>query len=276
VKEARPCSRSSRDLQTQARPGASRRGRLEASSSRRKPISSGSRTWLPSGGLAGDARYLHLHARQRAGQSAARLRSIPKSRGQLRLTPRSPRRSTASSPRICLGRRLVGASSPTQLATIVAPRPDLCELHVNEQDVLRFAPKGRAPRITVAELRQLPIEAGLQTRRLSACRQARLCRATINQSTGTLAVRGLVPIPTVVTAARLFRPGPRSHRPAGRSRCWCPTPRSAATERRYLLVVNADNVVEQRKVLVAAGWRPARDRKRAEPVDRVVVAGLLR
>ena len=58
---------------------------------------------------------------------------------------------------------LVGASSPTQLATIVALDPIYVNFNVNEQDVLRIREEARRRGMTVDDLRQLPVEVGLQT-----------------------------------------------------------------------------------------------------------------
>src|SRR5258707_1858215 len=64
---------------------------------------------------------------------------------------------------------LVGAASPTQLATIVALDPIYVNFNVNEQDVLRIREEARRRGITVSELRQLPVEVGVADRqRLSA------------------------------------------------------------------------------------------------------------
>src|SRR5882762_5297971 len=53
---------------------------------------------------------------------------------------------------------LVGASSPTQLATIVQLDPIYVNFNVNEQDVLRIREEARRQGLTVSDLRQLPIE----------------------------------------------------------------------------------------------------------------------
>jgi len=58
---------------------------------------------------------------------------------------------------------LVGAASPTQLATIVALDPIYVNFNVNEQDVLRIREEARRRGMTTSELRQLPVEVGLQT-----------------------------------------------------------------------------------------------------------------
>ncbi len=98
---------------------------------------------------------------------------------------------------------LVGASSPTQLATIVALDPIWVNFNVNEQDVLRIRAEARRRGMTVDDLRQLPIEVGLQTE-TGFPHKGRLDYAavTLNQSTGTLPVRGVLP-----NADRALLPG---------------------------------------------------------------------
>jgi RND family efflux transporter MFP subunit len=59
---------------------------------------------------------------------------------------------------------LVGASSPTQLATIVALDPIWVNFNVNEQDVLRIRDGGPPARMTADDLRQLPVESGCRPR----------------------------------------------------------------------------------------------------------------
>src|ERR1700748_3434265 len=92
---------------------------------------------------------------------------------------------------------LVGASSPTQLATIVALDPIYVNFNVNEQDVLRIREEARRRGVSVAELRQLPVEIGLQTE-TGYPHKGKLdyISPMLNQSTGTLSVRGLVSNPT--------------------------------------------------------------------------------
>ncbi len=89
---------------------------------------------------------------------------------------------------------LVGASSPTQLATIVALDPIWVNFNVNEQDVLRIRAEARRRGMTADDLRQLPVEVGLQTE-TGFPHKGRLDYAavTLNQSTGTLPVRGVLP-----------------------------------------------------------------------------------
>lgn len=173
---------------------------------------------------------------------------------------------------------LVGAASPTQLATIVALDPIYVNFTVNEQDVLRIRDEARRRGITVDELRQLPLELELQTE-TGYPHKGNLdyLSPSINQSTGTLAVRGVLPNPN-----RVLLPGfyVRVRVPFGEEAKALLVPDVALGSDqagRYVLVVNSDNVVEQRKVqagpldgdlrVIESGLKPE---------DRVVTAGLLR
>ena len=174
---------------------------------------------------------------------------------------------------------LVGASSPTQLATIVALDPIWVNFNVNEQDVLRIRTEARRRGMTVDDLRQLPIEVGLQTE-TGFPHKGRLDYAavTLNQSTGTLPVRGVLP-----NSDRALLPGffVRVRVPIDQEQNALFVPDVALGSDqagRYLLVVNGENVVEQRKVrtgpLQDGGLRVIEEGLKAD--DRVITAGLLR
>lgn len=173
---------------------------------------------------------------------------------------------------------LVGASSPIQLATIVQLDPIYVNFNVNEQDVLRIRAEARRRGITVAELRQLPVETGLQTE-TGYPHQGKLdyISPTLNQSTGTLAVRGLLPNPD-----RTLLPGfyLRVRVPYDQQENALLVPDTALGSDlagRYLLVVNSDNVVEQRKVQTGQTEGDLRVIDSGlKSDDRVVIAGLLR
>ena len=173
---------------------------------------------------------------------------------------------------------LVGVASPTQLATIVQFDPIYVNFNVNEQDVLRIRAEAIRRGLTPNDLRQVPIEVGLQTES-GYPHQGKLDYAapTINQSTGTLAVRGVLPNPD-----RVLLPGyyVRVRVPVDQQQDALLVPDVALGSDqagRYVLVVNGENVVEQRKVqtgplegdlrVIASGLKPD---------DRVVTAGLLR
>jgi RND family efflux transporter MFP subunit len=173
---------------------------------------------------------------------------------------------------------LVGASSPTQLATIVALDPIWVNFNVNEQDVLRIREEARRRGMTPDDLRQLPVEVGLQTE-TGFPHKGKLdyAAATLNQSTGTLPVRGVLP-----NSDRALLPGffVRVRVPLDQveSALFVPDVALGSDQSgRYLLVVNGENVVEQRKVRVGpleGGLRVIEEGLKAD--DRVVTAGLLR
>jgi RND family efflux transporter MFP subunit len=173
---------------------------------------------------------------------------------------------------------LVGVSSPTQLATIVAMDPIYVNFNVNEQDVLRIRAEAARRGMTPADIKSLPIEVGLQTE-TGYPHEGRLDYAapTVNQSTGTLAVRGVVP-----NDKRVLLPGyfVRVRIPLDRQKDALLVPDTALGSDqggRYVLVVNADNTVEQRKVQTGpldGGLRVIESGLKAD--DRVVIAGLLR
>ncbi|MGY4400456.1 RND family efflux transporter MFP subunit [Bradyrhizobium sp. USDA 3315] len=173
---------------------------------------------------------------------------------------------------------LVGVTSPTQLATIVQLDPIYVNFNVNEQDVQRVRDEARRRGLSVNELRQLPVEVGLQTE-TGYPHKGKLdyISPTLNQSTGTLAVRGVFPNPD-----RTLLPGfyVRVRVPFDKQDNALLVPDVAIGSDqagRYVLVVNAENVVEQRKVTTGPldeGLRVIESG--LKPDDRIVTAGLLR
>ena len=173
---------------------------------------------------------------------------------------------------------LVGASSPTQLATIVALDPIYVNFNVNEQDVLRIREEARQRGLTASDLRQLPVEVELQTES-GFPHKGRLdyVSPSLNLSTGTLPVRGVLP-----NADRTLLPGNfvRIRVPFAQQQNALLVPNVALGSDqagRYVLVVNGENIVEQRKVQTG----PLEGELRViesglKPDDRVVTAGLLR
>ncbi len=174
--------------------------------------------------------------------------------------------------------QLVGASSPTQLATIVALDPLYVNFNVNEQDVLKIREEARRRGMSIEELRRLPVEVGLQTE-TGFPHKGNLdyVSPTLNQSTGTLAVRGVIP-----NSDRALLPGffVRVRVPFDEQKSAFLVPDVALGSDqagRYVLVVNAENVVEQRKVQAGpleGDLRVIESGLKAD--DRVVTAGLLR
>lgn len=173
---------------------------------------------------------------------------------------------------------LVGAASPTQLATIVALDPIYVNFNVNEQDVLRIREEAKRRGMTTSELRQLPVEVALQTES-GYPHKGKLdyISPSLNQSTGTLAVRGLLPNPDRVLLPGFFV---RVRVPFDEQKDALLVPDVALGSDqagRYVLVVNGDNVVEQRKVLTGPLEGDLRVIETGLKLDdRVVTSGLLR
>jgi RND family efflux transporter MFP subunit len=173
---------------------------------------------------------------------------------------------------------LVGAASPTQLATIVQLDPIYVNFNVNEQDVLRVRAEAKRRGLTSSQITSLPIEVALQTE-TGFPHKGNLDYAApmISQSTGTLPVRGVLPNPD-----RVLLPGyyVRVRVPFDQQQDALLVPGVALGSDqagRYVLVVNGDNVVEQRKVEVGpveGDLRVIESGLKAD--DRVVIAGLLR
>jgi RND family efflux transporter MFP subunit len=173
---------------------------------------------------------------------------------------------------------LVGVTSPTQLATIVALDPIYVNFNVNEQDVLRVRAEARRRGMSAADLTSLPVQVGLQTEN-GYPHQGNLDYAspTINASTGTLVVRGVIPNPD-----RVLLPGyyvrVRVQVEQEQNAVLVPdTAQGSDQGGRYVLVVNKDNVVEQHRVRPGQLEGTLRVIEEGlKPDDRVVIGGLLR
>jgi RND family efflux transporter MFP subunit len=172
---------------------------------------------------------------------------------------------------------LVG-TSPTQLATIVQLEPIYVNFNISEADVLRVRAEMRRRGLSPADLKKIPAEVGLQSE-TGYPHKGLLDYAapTLNTATGTLAVRAILP-----NTDRALLPGNfvRVRVPVQEVPDALLVPDAALGSDqggRYLLVVNGENVVEQRKVGVgqAVGELRVID-DGLKPDDRVVVTGVLR
>ena len=156
--------------------------------------------------------------------------------------------------------------------------PIYVTFNVNEQDVLRIRAQAARKGLTASDLKQLPIEVGLQSE-TGYPHKGKLDYAapTVNQSTGTLPVRGVLP-----NADRVLLPGyfVRVRVPLDQQQGALLVPDVALGSDqagRYLLVVTGENVVEQRKVQTGPLEGDLRVIESGlKPDDRVVIAGLLR
>jgi RND family efflux transporter MFP subunit len=179
---------------------------------------------------------------------------------------------------VSLGQYVGGTATPTVLATIVQHDPIYVNFNISEQDVLKVRADMLRRGLDPADIRKVPIEVGLQTEE-GYPHKGTLDYAspTINQSTGTLAVRAVLQ-----NGDRVLLPGyfVRVRVPIGREQDALLVPDVALGSDqggRYLLIVNKENVVEQRKVEVGPtvdGLRVIEKGIAAD--DRVIVGGILR
>jgi RND family efflux transporter MFP subunit len=182
---------------------------------------------------------------------------------------------------VSLGELVGAGASPTQLATIVQLDPIYVNFNISERDVLEARAEMAKQGETAADLiGKIPVEVGLQTETGYPHKGLLDYLApTVNQSTGTLPARAVMK-----NDPRVLLPGyfvrvrvPMAGKSAGPSLLVPDASLGVDQTGRYVLVVNADNVVEQRKVTIG----PLVDDKRVidsglKADDRVVVGGLLR
>jgi RND family efflux transporter MFP subunit len=172
---------------------------------------------------------------------------------------------------------LVGGSHTSELATIVQINPIWVWFNLSEQDVQRVR-KAMAERgLTVTELiNKIPVDVGLQTE-TGYPHQGLLDYVSpeVNQSTGTLQVRGLFE-----NKAPALLPGyfVRVRVPLRAEQALLVPQVALGADQtgRYVLVVNPDNVVDQRRVQPGqtVGEMRVID-SGLKPEDRVVVQGIL-
>ena len=132
--------------------------------------------------------------------------------------------------------------------------------------------------MTLDEIRQLPVEIGLQTE-AGFPHKGKLdyISPTLNQSTGTLAVRGLMPNPDRTLLPGFFVRVRVPYDEQGNALLVPDVALGSDQAGRYVLVVNSENVVEQRKVTTGpleGDLRVIESGLKGD--DRVVIAGLLR
>jgi RND family efflux transporter MFP subunit len=179
---------------------------------------------------------------------------------------------------VSVGQYVGGTATPTVLATIVQHEPVYVNFNVSEKDVLDVRATLASRGLRVEDLKDVPVEVGLQTDTGYPYRGTLDYAApTVDQSTGTLAGRAILQNPD-----RLLLPGyfVRVRIPRGQPMTALLVPDVAlGTDQggRYVLTVDKENVVEQRKVEIG----PLVDTMRViekglSADDRVIVSGLLR
>ena len=178
---------------------------------------------------------------------------------------------------ISVGEYVGANNTPTKLATIVQVDPIWVNFNINEQDVQRIRAERAKMGQTSNDVSNIPVEVGLQTDTGFPYKgHLDYASPTVTPGTGTLAVRGIFPNPNASLLpgyfVRVRVPGP------GQERFLVPDVAIGADQGgRYLLVLNADNVIEQRKI--EAGQHVGAMRvilQGLKPDDRVVVDGLMR
>jgi multidrug efflux system membrane fusion protein len=172
---------------------------------------------------------------------------------------------------------LVGNGKATKLATIVQLDPIYVEFNVSEQDVLKIRQNLANRRLTVEELGKIPLDIGLMNEEgYPHTGVMNYVSPELDAQTGTILVRGLFKNPN-----RDLLPGffvrvrvPLEETPS----LLVPSVALGADQAgRYVLVVDGDNVVQQRKVTVGQSvGEMAVVESGLKADERVIVAGLLR
>jgi len=170
---------------------------------------------------------------------------------------------------------LVGNGVATKLATIVQLDPIYVEFNVSEQDVLKIRANLKGKRMTVEELAKIPLAIGLMNEEgFPHAGFMNYVSPEIDPNTGTILVRGLFQNSTHALLPGYFA---RVRMPMGLGpeKAMLVPNRVIAEDQagRYVLVVDKDNVVHQRRItqgmLLPGGLRAIT--KGLTPEDRVVL-----
>jgi RND family efflux transporter MFP subunit len=170
---------------------------------------------------------------------------------------------------------LVGASQTTALATIVQLDPIWVNFNISEQDVVRLWSRLRERGVTARDLRDIPVEIGLQGENgYPHTGHLDYVAPQVDSGTGTLAVRGIFDNPK-----HLLLPGyfVRIRIPLGKPQDLLLVPeRALGSDQggKTLMTVNAHDVVESRNVTVGAReGEMVVIETGLKPEDRVIVDG---
>ena len=174
---------------------------------------------------------------------------------------------------------MVGAGSPTKLATIVQLDPLYVKFNIDEQQVLTVRERMREMGVTLKDLGPVPVDIGLQTETgYPHTGTLDYVAPEIDTSTGTLAGRAIIDNKDALLEPGLFV---RVRIPKQLNVNSLLVPDIALgnnQQGRYLLVVDAKNVVEQRQVevgeLVDGSLRIIKSG--LKPDERVIVGGAMR
>ncbi len=189
---------------------------------------------------------------------------------------KAPFDGIVTSREVSLG-QLVGAGSPTTLATIVQLEPIYVNFAVSETDVQDIRSSMRARQLTREDLKKIPVEVGLQSEKGYPHKGTLDYAApSITAATGTLMVRGVLPnndhalLPGYFVRVRV----PRSEQP---DTLLVPDRVIGSDQSgRYVLIANKNNEIEQRKVELGQQVGDLRAIKNGlKPDDRIVISDLM-
>jgi RND family efflux transporter MFP subunit len=190
----------------------------------------------------------------------------------------APFDGVVSARQVSIGQLVGASSSPTVLATIVQLNPIWVNFTASERDVLQVRAALARRGETTASLIGIPVEVGLQTEDGYPHKgELDYVAPTVNASTGTLAARG-----SFENADRALLPGyfVRVRIASRQQEPMLLVPNVALGSDQggsYVLVVNQDNVVEQRKVdagQVVGDLRVIENGLGKD--DRVIIGGIMR
>lgn len=175
--------------------------------------------------------------------------------------------------------QLVGHNQPTTLATIVQMNPIYAYFNIGENQVLRIKDALAAQGRTIEQVKEIEIDVGLQNEGDEYPHKGRLDYVSpeVDPSTGTLLVRGVFENAKLSLLPGLFV---RVRIPAQKIPDAYLVPDTSigtAQQGKYVLVVNKDNVVEQK--IVTTGQQVGEMRVVESGLtadDRVVTGGIQR
>ncbi|MBO0709954.1 MAG: efflux RND transporter periplasmic adaptor subunit [Acetobacteraceae bacterium] len=173
---------------------------------------------------------------------------------------------------------LVGTGGATPLATLVEQKPIFVTFNVSEQDVLRIRARRTGPPITPADWSRIPVEIGLMNEEGYPHKGViQYIAPQLDPQTGTIMVRGVFDNNDLSLLPGFFA---RVRVPVGEPAVALLVPNrilGTSQQGRYVLVVDAQNEVEQRTVKVGAVVGDLRVIESGlKPDDRVIVTGSAR
>ena len=174
---------------------------------------------------------------------------------------------------------MVGAGSPTKLATIVQLDPIYVKFNIDEQQVLTVRQRMREMGVTLKDLGPIPVDIGLQTEKGYPHRGTLdYVAPEIDSSTGTLAGRAIIENRDGLLEPGLFVRVRIPKQMEVESLLVPDVALGNNQQGRYLLIVDDKDVVEQRQVevgeLVDGSLRIVKSG--LKPDERVVVGGAMR